>query len=264
MNQYDLTISTGSNYTKIFTIKNSGVPMSLVGYSATLYIVKEPGVLSAISFSTTDGHITNGGALGTLTLALTPTDISTIDGNFYKLEISDGTIQTEILTGNIFLRAELKPGINYLIPYLRLKIGDTDPLTYKYMDEWLSVALIAAVRGLERYWSNKYFVSDEGIVTRNDEYLDFTYEEDEGTIQTMDENIIVIKAALIVLEGSLENHSWDIGSWRDAEISYSNIASGSIRESTVKRLQAELDMYLKSPQKKLSSSHRMSILTTNV
>jgi hypothetical protein len=154
--------------------------------------------------------------------------------------------------------------IDYLIPVLRLRIGDTDSDSYRYMDEWLIVSLISSIRALERYWDNKYLVTDEGVITRNADYDYFTSEETSGIIQTMDENIIVLKAALIVLEGSLENKAWDLGSWRDAEISYSNIASGSTREATVKRLQSELNEYLKSPQKKLSGAHRMTILTTDV
>ena len=150
-----------------------------------------------------------------------------------------------------------------LIPTLRLRIGDTDPATYKYLDSWLLIALVASVRSLERYWDSKYTTDDSGIVTRNPDYDYFEFEDTDGIIQSKDEIIIVLKAALIVLEGSLENHAWDLGSWRDAEISYSNIAGGSTRESTIKRIQDELDLYIKSPSRRLTKSHRMRILETN-
>jgi hypothetical protein len=130
------------------------------------------------------------------------------------------------------------------------------------MDEWLVLSLIASVRSLERYWDNKYLITDGGVVSRNDKYDYFTEEDTEGIIQSMDEIIIILKASLIVLQGSLENNAWNLGSWRDAEISYSNIASGSTRESTVKRLQSELDMYLKDPMHRLTKSSRRGVLAT--
>lgn len=260
MNQYDLTIPTGSDYVKVFTIKQNGIPMPLGGYTATLYIIKDNGKISTVVFSETNGNIANGGDLGTLTLSLTPADILTIDGNFYKLEIDDGTVQTLILTGNLFLLWEGKTGVEYLIPFLRLKLGDINPLTYRYLDEWLKISLITSVRSLERYWGSKYIVEDSGIVSRNASYTQFEFEEADGIIQKKDENIIVIKAALIILEGSLENSAWSAGSWRDAEISYSNIEGGRLRTETLRNLKAELDSLIKSPMKRLTRGYRATII----
>lgn len=153
--------------------------------------------------------------------------------------------------------------IEYLLPMLRLRIGDINPASYRYMDEWLVLSLIASVRSLERYWDSKYHITDGGVITRDEDYEYFTFEEEDGIVQTMDEIIIVLKASLIVLQGTLENNAWDLGSWRDAEISYSNIASGNVRSDTLKRLQSELDAYLKSPMKRLVGSYRETILETN-
>jgi hypothetical protein len=150
--------------------------------------------------------------------------------------------------------------IDYLIPFLRVRIGDIDSASYRYMDEWLLIALIAAVRGLERYWGSKYKITEGGSVTRNTSYADFEFAESEGLIQKKDEDIIIIKTALIVLEGSLENSAWAIGSWRDAEISYSNIQAGNIRGDTIRNLKAELDKLIKSPSKRLSHGTRATIL----
>jgi hypothetical protein len=152
--------------------------------------------------------------------------------------------------------------VEYLLPMLRLRIGDINPASYRYMDDWLVLSLIASVRSLERYWDNKYHVTDGGVVSRDENYEYFTSEEADGVVQAMDEIIIVLKASLIVLEGSLENNAWNLGSWRDAEISYSNIASGNIRGDTIRKLQSELDAYLKSPMKRLTESYRMTILDT--
>lgn len=150
--------------------------------------------------------------------------------------------------------------IEYLIPALRLKIGDVNSSSYRYLDEWLATSLIVAIRGLQRYWASKYLITDGGEAYRNTDYTDFEFEEVDGIIQQKDEEIILIKAALIILEGSLENSAWSIGSWKDAEISYSNIKAGDLREDTVKRLKTELDSLIKSPMRRLTLGSRQSIL----
>lgn len=150
--------------------------------------------------------------------------------------------------------------LDYLLPYLRLKIGDTDSTAYKYLDEWLQTALILAVKSLSRYWGSKYFVTDAGVVTRNADYEQFEFEESDGLIQSKDEDIIIIKAAIIILGGSLENSAWNLGSWRDAEIYYSNTESGRIRKDSVDRLQAELDSMIKAPMKRLTKGYRETLI----
>jgi hypothetical protein len=150
--------------------------------------------------------------------------------------------------------------LTYLIPLLRLKIGDITAASYRYLDEWLEISLNASIRSLERYWGSKYIISDSGTVTRNSSYTQFEFPESEGMIQKKDELIIVIKAALIILEGSLENSAWNTGSWKDAEISYSNIQAGNMRGETIKNLKAELDSILKPPSKRLTKGYRATIL----
>jgi hypothetical protein len=150
--------------------------------------------------------------------------------------------------------------VEYLIPTLRLRIGDIDSSKYRYMDEWLMIALVASVRSLERYWGSKYVITEGGVVTRNASYANFEFGESEGVIQKKDEHIIVTKAALITLEGSLENSAWAIGSWKDAEISVSNIEAGKLRTETLRNLRAELDSLIKSPMKRLTKGSRATIL----
>jgi len=150
--------------------------------------------------------------------------------------------------------------IDYLIPYLRLRIGDVNEDTYRYMDEWLKISLIVSTRGLERYWGSKYIVTEAGVITRNPGYANFEFPESDGIVQKKDENIIIIKAALITLEGSLENSAWAIGSWKDAEISASNIEAGRLRTETLRNLRAELDSLIKPPMKRLTKGSRATIL----
>lgn len=257
MTYYDLTIATGSDYSKVFTIKQSGVPMDLSTYSATIYLVKNDGSLSTVTFSETTGHITNGGVLGTLTLALTPADIITIDGKFYKLEIDNSTIQTELLSGNVFLLDETKAGIEYLIPLLRMQLGDTDPLTYRYLDEWLKVALLSSVKVLQRWWGDRYIVNDAtGIITRSTTYtFDYT---SPPIIQGKDERPVVLMASILVKGGQLESNSWNVGSWKDAEIAVSNIEGGRSKQFGIGLDWEELKMYILPPTRRLSNALRIA------
>jgi len=257
MPNYDLTISTGSGYTKRFLIKKSdGTILNLSGYIANMYIVQTPGNFSSVVFSTITGEITNGGTTGILTLSLTPADIAKIVGNFFKLEVKDvSNIETQVLTGNIFLLDETKIGVEYLIPMLRLKLGDVNPLAYRYADEWLKTSLISAIRFLERWWDSRYYVSDSGIVSRNP-YEYYETPVNVRVIETADEYLLILCASFLVLQGALENSAWDTVSWKDAEISYTNLESGRIRDKNVDRLWAELQSYLIPPSKRLARARK--------
>lgn len=148
--------------------------------------------------------------------------------------------------------------VDYLIEPLRLRIGDLNPAAYRYLDEWLITALIASVRSLARRWNSKYFISDYGAVERNTDFADFEFDESYGVIQEKDEQIIVINAAIIILQGSLENQSWNLGSWRDSEISYSNIETSRAKKDILDRLTNELDSYLRPPKNRLVGTSKVT------
>lgn len=260
MNYFDLTIKTGSDYQRVFTIKDGGVPIDLTSYSASLYIVESPGGPSSVVFSTTTGHIINGGAAGTLTLSLSPADILTIDGSFYKLEIDNGSTQTEILSGNIFLLTEDKQGLEYLIPILRLQLGDMNPTSYRYMDEWLNVALISALKALQRWWGFKYLINEvNNEVTRGD--FNFTTSE-PPVIQSLDERPLILMASILVKSGQLESNSWNVGSWKDAEIAVSNIEGNKAKEFGLGMDWEELKNYILPPTKRLKGALRVAVPST--
>jgi len=130
--------------------------------------------------------------------------------------------------------------LNYLIPRLRLKLGDLDPASYRYLDEWLHAALIGSVDALQRWWADKYQIDENNRVTPD--------------IERRDIQPIILMASIIVKSGSLENFSWNVGSWRDAEISFSNIEGGRGKQESLKRDWDELNMLLPSPNKKLAGS----------
>lgn len=157
---------------------------------------------------------------------------------------------------------ETVTNLDYLIDSLRMKLGDTNAATYRYLDSWLRTSLVTAVGALQRWWNFRYLIDPTTYDVSRNTLADYTYEEADGLIQKSDEWPIVLMAAIIIKEGALENHAWTMGSWRDAEVSYSNISSGSALEGSIRRDWDELKLYLKSPNKQLTPAHRMTILDT--
>jgi len=147
--------------------------------------------------------------------------------------------------------------LSSLIPYLRLSIGDITEGSYRYTTEWLTVALVAAVETLSNWWYNRYLVNTSDEVYRNTN-VNFEYSE-PPVLMIGDERPIVLMAGIILLEGSLENASWNIGSWRDAEIAYSNIESGKIRDRRLQRMWEELENLMVPPSKKLAYAIKGSL-----
>lgn len=148
--------------------------------------------------------------------------------------------------------------LDYLIPSLRWKLGDIDSTSYRYLDEWLRVSLVSALKALQRWWGVKYEIDESTYIVTRYSGGAFTFDE-PPVIQQMDEMPIVIMAAILTKEGSLENSAWSVGSWRDAEISVSNIESGRIRETNLNRLWDELQWYVLPPTKRLTGVVRSEI-----
>jgi hypothetical protein len=149
--------------------------------------------------------------------------------------------------------------LDYLLPFLRQRIGDITVGEYRYTDEWLQTALVAGVWELEGRWSRKYYIDENNNIQRNT--AEWGYEVASPPIlQTQDATAVILQAAIIVLEGSLEDYAWHLGSWRDAEISYSNIQSGKTRDKNLDRFMEQLDKLLPLPKsKKLKSSLKGSL-----
>lgn len=148
--------------------------------------------------------------------------------------------------------------LDYLLPYLRLHLGDIDSTSYRYLDEWLRVALVQSVKELQRWWADKYLIDGSTyVVSRNSNW---TYDYDSPpVIQHKDEEPIILMASLLIKGGSLEANSWNAGSWRDAEFSVSNIEGSRAKEASFKLDWDKLTEILTPPSKKLTFPFRASI-----
>lgn len=148
--------------------------------------------------------------------------------------------------------------LDYLIPELRARLGDTDSSNYRYLDEWLRVSLVSALKALQRWWRIRYVIDETTYtVTRYSEST-FTIAE-PPVIQQSDETPILIMAEILTKSGILQENSWLIGSWRDAEYAVSNIESGRLKDSSLQRAWNELLWYLKPPSKRLTAGTRIEI-----
>ena len=151
----------------------------------------------------------------------------------------------------------LSGSLDYLIPVLRLHLGDITPSTYRYLDEWLSVALVSSVKALQRWWGARYLVDDStSTVTRGTDY-DFAQDQPE-LIQDMDERPLILMASILIKSGSLESNSWNVGSWKDAEIAVSNIEGNRAKEFGIGLDWDELKGYILPPTKRLSQALRVA------
>jgi hypothetical protein len=146
---------------------------------------------------------------------------------------------------------------DYLIPSFRIRLGDLDSTAYRYLDEWLKTALILAVKGLSKYWNYRYLIDNSNRVYRNP-HQSFLFAE-PPVIQNADEDLIILMANIILLEGSLENSAWSATSWRDAEIAFSNLEQFRTRDSSLTRLINELNSKILPPTKRLAWAVKQSL-----
>jgi hypothetical protein len=131
----------------------------------------------------------------------------------------------------------------YLIPQLRRQLSDfTEP--YTYTDIVLSGFLLDSIKALGNRWNNRYRVAivesvSDLVIRSGDTYL-FNYSE-PPVIQYQDERAVVLQASILIKSSTKWSESGSAVTWRDDEISYSNLESARQRSSTLQDDIAELD-----------------------
>lgn len=152
--------------------------------------------------------------------------------------------------------------LDYLVGDLRLHLGDTGT-TQLYSDGQLKKALVAGFKSLYIRWQGRYTIDDTYHVSRTDNY---TFQDGAPPIiMIQDERPIVLAAAIILRSsqlqqvGIVQGSSSFVGSWRDDEISFSNIQGGSIMQSTLQKDVDELNEILPPRTGKLAHSKKQSL-----
>jgi hypothetical protein len=265
MTVYNQNISFYKGETKLFPItvidEDTGGAKNLSGASIVWEVLNRYTGEVIITKTTSSGISINAPASGIFTVVLEAVDTNLLqNANWYyhKATVSDISNAISVVTvGNITLDGVRVSNLGLLIPQLRIILGDTEPSTFRYLDVWLHEALIAGVKFLGSWWDNKYLLDGNNNAYRNTEIF---FDDTEPPVVTpQDEMPIVLASALITLEGGLQNASWDIVSWRDAEISFSNLESGRLKDKSIERLWNQLTAIITPPGKTLAGSRKMHL-----
>lgn len=147
--------------------------------------------------------------------------------------------------------------IDSLIPTLRMYLGDWEE-PYRYTTNTLRMALIFAVKVLMRRWRSKYKIENETTIVRNPNY---TFEfSAPPTVQVYDEPAIVVQAAVTIKSGTMQEASWQVGSWKDDEIAVSNIEGSRSRRDGLDKDIIWLNDYFK---RRLFAASKQSLVGFN-
>lgn len=132
--------------------------------------------------------------------------------------------------------------LDYLIDDLRVHLGDVvEPYTYTM--EYLRHVLVIACKTLMKKWRNRYTIDASYVVHRNpDAYFP---ETSPPVIERADERAFILQASIIVKGATLADSAWDVASWKDDEISYSNISGAKMAEGSLDRDREELEALLR-------------------
>lgn len=123
-----------------------------------------------------------------------------------------------------------KSNLEELIIPLRVQIGDIET-TPTYSDELLHLILRQAVAALMTRWHDKYYVTNEGVICRNpNELWDWS---SPPVIQHKDRRAIILQSSITIKGGKKFSESSNAVTWKDEEISYSNVQSAKQISSTL-------------------------------
>lgn len=166
-------------------------------------------------------------------------------------------------------------GLDYLLGSLRSHLGDiVSP--YQFSDGLLRRSLVDAVKSLTKRWQTRYTITCSGLTINEPLFIsgvDYSYwyvyrtpdawlfpVDEPPIILVEDERPIVLQASISIKNGLLQRNVLNFGSWRDDEISVSNIAGGDKLEKSILRDQAELDLMLPPRSQKLAHPRKQSLV----
>lgn len=115
---YNITCDQGATFSRVITYKDSdGALVNLTGYTARMHVraqieAPSPDVSPLIALTTTNGRITLGGALGTVTLSISAADTAALSAGtyYYDLEMVSGdspVVVTRLIQGTFVVDPEV-------------------------------------------------------------------------------------------------------------------------------------------------------------
>lgn len=150
--------------------------------------------------------------------------------------------------------------LDYLIPALRLHLWDTNtPPTYA--NGLLKYCLVAGLKVLMPRWNSRYVPTESATawtVSRSTE--DVFSQAAPPVIQYGDERPIILAASVAFKSGKIYTSSWETISWKDDEVSYSNLAGGKMAQESLLRDIEDLKNMVPDRGKRLGRSMKQSLL----
>jgi len=144
--------------------------------------------------------------------------------------------------------------IDSLITPLRMHINDS---TFTISDSELRTRLLYATKALAARWNNKYLVNTSNDVERNPNLV-YLFSS-PPVIQNLDERAIILQASIDVKGSLFYNSAWNVGSWKDEEISYSNVTGAkSVQDSLLRDIE-ELNNILPVGRQRLAQPSKQSL-----
>lgn len=107
--EYPITIEQGSNFQLQFRWKVDGVIVDLTSSTAEMQLRRSYSTPVVFELNSFNGRILLGGALGTVSLELSPEETAEIPaGNFlYDLEITTGAVVRKLIKGSVVVIPEV-------------------------------------------------------------------------------------------------------------------------------------------------------------
>lgn len=130
--------------------------------------------------------------------------------------------------------------VTFLLPDLRVYLGDTVE-AYMFSDDLLESSLFTAIKLLGRRWRYRYLLDEDNDITRNDAA---SFQVSTPTIEFVDQAALIVQAAIVIKSARAWDSSWDVASWKDDEIAYSNIQGARSRDTSIASDQNLLDKIL--------------------
>ena len=147
--------------------------------------------------------------------------------------------------------------LDYLIDPLRVHLGDFT-VPYTYTDNELRTRIVYAVKTLMNRWNNKYLINNTtNNVSRNGNWKYLL--ASPPIIQHNDERPIILQASIDLKQARLSTNAATGGSWKDDEVSYSNVAGLESMKADLMKEVEELDGILGKARERLAQPKKHSL-----
>jgi len=152
--------------------------------------------------------------------------------------------------------------LDYLIDYLRIHLGDTSS-TFTYSNDTLKLVLLAGLKMLMPRWNSRY-VPTYNASTENWDVArsatDIFTHASPPIIMYGDERPILLAAAIALKSGLIYTVGSNAVSWRDDEVSFSNMTGAKMQEASLLRDWEELGRLVPERRQRLARSKKGELL----